>query len=414
MDKKTIIIYTLIVLIIAVVLNNLIIPQLQGPLDNDTPPGVIQPEKKTANSDSDIVASPEKQLIHQIRFSIIQELTGGHTYTSATLDYNHDGHTDFVVGNYNQQNYLYINNGDNTFQPTPDFGTKKNTRSIATADFNNDGWQDVVVGNYNQQNAVFINNKDSTFTENLLDGRDATMVIMPADLDGDKLVDIIEGTEEQGIYIYHNLGDGQYDKLQISADKYHVRSLTPCNLNNEGLDIIVGTDFDQNYILKNDGDLKFTLVPEFGEKQHTTSIACTDLNKDGRFDVAVVGKSQLGKDLTKNYLYINNGNYVFEKFPQFGNAFSNVVLTADFNNDGKTDVFVGNYEGQSHVYENQGDLKFKELPAFSAEQTKISGMTPTSGKDYIMSATIGDWNGDGFLDLAATRDVEKSTVYVNG
>jgi hypothetical protein len=180
------------------------------------------------------------------------------------------------------------------------------------------------------------------------------------------------------------------------------------------MDIIVGTDFEQNYILKNDGDLKFTLIPEFGEKQHTTSIACADFNHDGLPDAAVVGKSQLGKDLTKNYIYINKGKYKFEKYPQFGNAYSSVAIAADFNKDGKIDVFVGNYEGQSLIFQNMGDLKFKEIPAYSSEQTKISGMTPTAGKDYIWSAAIGDWNSDGYPDLVCTRDVEKSTVYLNG
>lgn len=419
MNKGWMVAYALVLMILAVLARNFLLPDvLNNPIidgSNGAPSNAVPKEiiKEENPNTTPIVNEPIIEKIHYTRFSIISELPGGHSYASAAIDFNKDNYTDFIVGNYQQQNYLYINNGDHTFQQTPMFGTKRNTRSIVVADFDNDGASDVAVGNYNQQNAVYFNNDDGTFTESFLSGNDATMAISAIDLDSDGNIDIIEGTEEQGIYVYKNLGNGQFDKRQITSEKMHVRSLTECNLNSERIDIIVGTDFQINHILKNEGDLKFTFVPDFGEKQHTTSIACADFDKDGKNDVAVVGKSQLGKDLTKNYMYINEGNYKFKQYPAFGNAFSSTVLTADFNNDGKIDVMVGNYEGQSHVYENLGDLKWKELPAFSAEQTKISGMTPTAGKDYILSATAGDWNNDGFPDLIVTRDVEKSIVYLN-
>ncbi len=349
-----------------------------------------------------VTASPDavKKLPYkEIKLSEIFSLGGGHSYSSEILDFDRDGSPDMAIGNYDQQSYVYINNDDRTFEKSPVL-RKARTKAIVSADLNNDGWDDLAVGNYNEKSAVYLNNKDYSFEYLPVLGTGATEALLAADLDNDGKIDIFRGTREQGIYVYRNIDGRDFEEKRIVSEKMQIRSLTACRLNGEMTDIIVGIDFSRNYILKNEGDLKFTLIPAFGEKQHTTSIACADFNKDGKMDVAVVGKSQKPTDLTRNYLYVNLGNYQFDQILEFGEAYTSVVLADDFNRDGLMDVFVGNYEADSFIFENMGDLKFRKLPAI--------------GKSYIHSASSADFDRDGYPDIVITKDVMDSKVYVNG
>ena len=91
------------------------------------------------------------------------------SFCSAFFDFNNDGLQDIYVSNdkFQNQNFLYKNNGDGTFSDVSDSsGTNITIDAMTTTigDFNNDGWFDIYISNTPSGNVLFLNNQDETFT----------------------------------------------------------------------------------------------------------------------------------------------------------------------------------------------------------------------------------------------------------
>ena len=90
------------------------------------------------------------------------------------VDYDGDGDQDlFVVNESNQLQNLYRNEGDGTFTPVtgdPIVSTAGSSWTASWADIDNDGDLDAYVGNWgNQNDFLFLNDGDGTFTRNTTD-----------------------------------------------------------------------------------------------------------------------------------------------------------------------------------------------------------------------------------------------------
>lgn len=85
------------------------------------------------------------------------------------LDINNDGFLDiFLTTSRDTRNLLYRNNGDNTFT---EIGVSAGIREtgvsvgVTSGDFDNDGWVDIFVANFNGPNYLYWNNGNQTFRE---------------------------------------------------------------------------------------------------------------------------------------------------------------------------------------------------------------------------------------------------------
>jgi len=125
--------------------------------------------------------------------------------------------------------------------------------------------------------------------------------------------------------------------------------------------------------------------------------AIFDYDSDGRPDIYLVNGSTTaamrGKEKApRAALYRNLGNWKFEdvtdKAGVANERWGFSVAVGDYNNDGRADMFVGNF-GVSRLYRNNGDGTFTDV----AEKSGVAR------KGWSTGASWGDYDGDGRLDL---------------
>jgi hypothetical protein len=126
-------------------------------------------------------------------------------------------------------------------------------------------------------------------------------------------------------------------------------------------------------------------------------VAVLDYDGDGKQDIYLLNGSTIaamqGKEKApRAALYRNLGNWKFEDVTDkagVGNErWGFGVAVGDYDNDGRPDMYVGNY-GISRLYHNNGDGTFTDV----AEKLGVAR------KGWSTGATWGDYDRDGRLDL---------------
>jgi hypothetical protein len=283
---------------------------------------------------------------------------------------------------------------------------------VAIFDYDNDGWPDIFLVNgttlegfpqgKGPTNHLYRNNHDGTFTD----------VTVQAGLAG-------PSGWGQGVCV------GDYD--------------------NDGWEDLYVTYYGKNRLYHNQNGV-FT---EVGEKSGTagtgkawgTGCAFVDYDRDGLIDLMVA--NYVDFDLTtapapgerascvwkgvpvmcgprglagaKNILYHNLGGGKFEDvtskahIDQTSGHYGFSVATFDFDNDGWTDIYVACDSTASILYHNNHDGTFTDVAVGAGAAYNEDGREQAG-----MGATIGDFNGDGKLDIFKTNfSDDTATLYRN-
>lgn len=152
-------------------------------------------------------------------------------------------------------------------------------------------------------------------------------------------------------------------------------------------------------------------------------VAIFDYDNDGRMDLFFTNGAELKDPMTKdelpdksqpkywNRLYQQKPDGTFtdvtERAGLKGDGYSMGVAAADYDNDGRVDLFVSGYKAD-HLYRNNGDGIFVD----------VTNKLPNITKGWSTSAGWFDYDRDGRLDLFIARymdwDFEKGSTFCGG
>ncbi len=148
------------------------------------------------------------------------------------------------------------------------------------------------------------------------------------------------------------------------------------------------------------GTIRFedvTLEAGLGVTASGHGLGVEDLDGDLDYDLYIVNKDG-------NLFYRNNGDGTFTDVTALtgvgkGPGGGHGVAMGDYDNDGDRDVFCANWLGTSGgrnvLYRNEGNFTFKDVT--------LSADMQVGGASQSHSACMGDYNGDGWLDIIATN-----------
>lgn len=198
------------------------------------------------------------------------------------------------------------------------------------------------------------------------------------------------------------------------------------DINNDGLqDLFFAGNMTGDKLYLNKGKMKFKdITQEAGFKSGTwsTAVSVADVNNDGFLDL-YVGKFILSDpNKRQNHLYINNGDLTFtEKAAKYGinhNGHCTAVNFFDYDKDGDMDLYVGNQPFVSRHTKYNKNLKINKIDftdrLYRNDGGKFTDVTHEAGitnYNFTLSATVGDLNNDGWLDIYVASDYEEPDYY---
>ena len=276
----------------------------------------------------------------------------------------------------------------------------------------------------------------------IVEANGAGIAFYDYDHDGWLDVFLVNGTKLEGFpagkeptnHLYHNNRDGTFTDVTEKAGLHHTGwgyGVCIGDYDNDGYDDLFLTYFGQNVLYHNNGDGTFTDVTQKAGLQQEGSrygSGCTfvDYDRDGHLDLFIshyidmdlattpvggynryckykgvpvnCGPMGLKKEFCK--LYHNNGDGVFTEVTEKagilkpGGRHGLTAIAFDYNNDGWPDLFVACDSTPNLLFRNNHDGTFTDRAMESGVAVNGDGLEQAN-----MGVAVGDYDGDGYLDL---------------
>jgi hypothetical protein len=295
-----------------------------------------------------------------------------HTYHDseeiAVADFDQDGDLDIVfVSEDDATHEFYLNTGKGFFKDESHrIPLKSKANAVLALDLDKDGDQDLLIGNAGAEVALINDGKGFFKDESgsrLPQNNDTTQDLEAGDIDGDGDLDIVLGNEDDN-KLWLNDGKGVFreagvEQLPINAGTEETRQATLGDVDGDkDLDLVfANVDFRkgknrQNRLLINNGKGFFTdetaaRLPK--QELHSLDADLADIDQDGDLDLMVANAFGAGFQF-----FINDGKGNFSEqtstiFPEkmFLDAIESEV--ADFNGDGRLDIYICNFRGSDKL-----------------------------------------------------------------
>src|SRR5262245_45507909 len=262
-------------------------------------------------------------------------------------------------------------------------------------------------------------------------------------------LDPLPGASLPTNHLYHNNHDGTFTDVTEKAGMAHTgwgQGVCVGDYDNDGNEDLLVTYYGKNVLYHNNGDGTFSDVSDRAHVAGTggawsTGCAFLDYDRDGKLDIFVatyvdfdlnkapapgerascmwkgvpVMCGPRGLPWGKNILYHNSGDGTFAdvtnkaKIDQTNGHYGFSVSTFDFDNDGWPDIYVACDSTPSILYRNNHDGTFTDVAVTAGAAFNEDGKEQAG-----MGSTIGDYNGDGRLDIFKTNfSDDTATLYRN-
>jgi enediyne biosynthesis protein E4 len=349
------------------------------------------------------------RLYHQRKDGTFEDVTEkaglsgiGYGMGVAVGDYDNDGYEDLYVTAFGG-NRLYHNNGDGTFTDvTEKAGVAGSGWSTSAAffDYDNDGKLDLVVARY----------MDWSFDKNIYCGekREGYRQYCKPDLfNGASLI------------LYHNDGNGHFtdvtEKAGLGSVEGRGLGIAIADFDHDGnIDLFVANDSSRQSLYRNKGDGTFedvsmqagVAVDGEGKTYAGMGVDFADYDNDGWPDLVITNLAN-----QKYAVYQNLGDGTFD-YSSYATGIGGMSLLhsgwgmhlADFDNDGRKDLLIGQAHVMDNIELNFPHLRYKESPLIARNTGKeFEDVSATAGDVFqqrfvARGMAIGDIDNDGRLD----------------
>ncbi len=326
----------------------------------------------------------------------------------AAGDLNGDGAPDLAIAHGSDSVTVMLNNSLGELIQSRRYLVGTVPRRVKLADFNRDGKLDIIVLNLNSSSAtLLVNNGKGEFqlAVQIAAGQNPRALGV-GDFNNDGKPDLITRSATSGLMLL--AGDGNLSFTQIAdglAADIQNAAVTTGDFNGDGnLDFAVinpnpdsiaqdcSLSGDQFAFYAGDGRGAFRLSASLTLSQKPKALLAADINGDGRDDVVFASNCYSSEGL---YAMLANSDGGFAqpvKYAVGPDAINPLSATlGDFNGDGKPDAAVANVNsGNVSILQGKGDGSF-DAPIL----LPVAAIT-----SYLAAA---DFNGDGATDLAVSR-----------
>ena len=324
------------------------------------------------------------------------------------------------------------------------------------ADINNDGLVDVYLGGgKHQPGAIYLQNKrgefkivvDSVFIRDS-HGEDVDAAFFNANNDEFSDLYVAKGGNEFFAKmeplkdcLYFGVGKGKFVKSQSALPDIYANSacVKPADIENDGdMDLFIGTRsvpreygvIPKSFILINDGTGHYTdqttaYAAALSETGMVTDALWLDLNKDSLKDLVVVGEWMPIR------IFYNSADVLTEVTDQYGlqntTGWWNTLVAGDLNNDGHSDLVVGNLGLNSFLKTSITQPVQLYIDDFSGNNKLEQILTYYNGsKDYPLASrdlmienipflqekypTYADYAGEAIDDIFTKDQLQSATL----
>jgi hypothetical protein len=353
----------------------------------------------TSNVDFFVVRQP----FTAVSFGQTPVSTGTTPFNPVVADLNGDGYLDIV--NLDETSFdttsisVLLGTGNGTFQPHVDYPLPVPTLfNLVIGDFNNDGKLDIAAST--DGIAILLGNGDGTF-QPAQDFPLANYVggLTAGDFNGDGNLDL-------AITIYYPFlqvmivlgnGDGTFQApvtYTVNSNEVISGQVITADFNGDGkLDLALPT-INEVAIMLGNGDGTFQNPVNYTSAPETYNVLALDLNADGILDLAVQNRSSATAAIS---ILLGNGDGTFRghvdyRLPTIASLFS--IAAGDLNGDGIPDLIGLSNHIAAFTFLGKGDGTFQNGNYFVA----------TANADVLVGGAVGDFNGDGMIDIATASE----------